>query len=337
MDEEKLTNQLWDAWDFWDEYAFWTDTTSFEIPTITHNIRPKTNQSKNTISKSACTIFGSWNQIIRLFWLDLSLDEANAIGLEIVEYCKKFWYVVWKWWATPTAINSVCKWWNNIWKDKFNKGTVFYVAASRDDSKVKEALEKWHLVGFTYALNWNEDRYVWLIDKDSYNVATWHRTNIKNSALTNATSWLKVSDANEWVHDSFYWYTNEYYIKDITKYINNWVYANFYLILPESSMDWTVEEEKKKIEETKAINSVIASLTVAYWSVPEEYQNKFADLAKELREKYEDAMPIIGNEVTKSATSIVNSLSFNYKFVPEKYQNKFAELAKELREDFNIN
>lgn len=97
-----------------------------------------------------------------------------------------------------------------------------------------------------------------------------------------------------------------------------------------------IEEEKKRIEETKAINSVIASLTVAWGSVPEEYQNKFAELAKELREAYKDTMPIIGDIEVKSATSVVNSLSFNYKFMPEKYQNKFAELASELRKDFNI-
>ena len=51
MEEENKNN----AWDYGDEYAFGSDV-DFEIKEITHNIRPRSNQSAHTETKSACTM-----------------------------------------------------------------------------------------------------------------------------------------------------------------------------------------------------------------------------------------------------------------------------------------
>lgn len=336
MEEKKtpITGNF--ARDDGDEWAFGNEDVTYNIPTIEHNIRPKTNQSKNTASKSACTIFGAWNQIIRLFWLDLTPDKENEIWLQIVEYCTQFWYIKGSWWATSTAINTVCKWWNTYWYKQFWKEKVFYLVTSRNDSKTKEALKKGHLIWFTYNLNWNEDRYKGLVDKDNYKAAIGHRTNIKSPALTNATSWYKTDLANEGVHDSFYLYTNEYYIKDITKYIWKGVYANFYLLLPQSCMEETVEEVKQEIKEMKAINALIWVLSTTYGDLPVDIQWLSSSYASTLRNSYPEARKLIEDTEKKACQSVTDLLSYTWKYCDEETQKKFSELASFLREKYNL-
>lgn len=81
------------ARDFGDEYAFGEDV-EFVIPKIEHNIRPCGNQGKNTETKSACTIVGAINQIIRLFGIDLDMEKTNKLYIEAVKYCENFGYQI---------------------------------------------------------------------------------------------------------------------------------------------------------------------------------------------------------------------------------------------------
>lgn len=323
-----------------DEYAFGEDVV-YDIPTITHNIRPKINQWMNNDSKSACTIFGAWSQLIRLFWLDLSREQANEVGLEIIKYCaKKWWYVIGEWWWTPTAVKYVTGWWNEIWYKKYKKDKVFYLRLLWNNSLVKEALSKWHMVWYTKTIQWAWDQIYGYVDKepDAYNQMTWHRLNLKwPQYITVATWWATQWNAQWWSQDNYFEQIGtNFFIEDLGKYINKWVYAYVYLILPESAMIDTAEEEKKRIAEQKAVDAVIATLTTTRLDLPSWAQKISADYAKKLREEYEDSKPIINDNTIKSATSVVDMLSYNYKFMPEKYQEKFALLAKEMREDFNI-
>lgn len=345
MEEEKKlpTEEIDAAYDspYDDEYAFWEDVV-YNVLNLTHNIWPKINQGMNTNSKSACTIFWAWGQLIRLFALDLSREEANKVWLEIIDYCvKKGWYVVGKWWSTPTAINYVCKWWNEIGYKRYNREPAFYLRVLWNSPLVKECLDKWHMIGYTKTIQWAGDQingYVWKKAED-YTTMVWHRLNLKGPQTIEKATWWATRGKAQWAcQDNYYEQIGtNFFIEDLGKYVNKWVYAYVYIVLPESAM-WggTTEEEKKRIEETKAINAIIATLTTTRGSVPEWIQEKNADFAKQLREEYEWAMPIIWDAETKSATAVVNMLSFNYKFMPEKYQNKFAELASELRKDFNI-
>ena len=342
-EEKKLPNEWIDAaydYNYDDEYAFWEDVV-YNIPTIEHTIRPKINQGMNKNSKSACTIFWAWSQLIRLFWIDLTREEENSIWLEIVDYCvKKWWYKVWEWWWTPTAVSYVTKWWNEIGYKKFDKEKVFYLRVLWSSPLVREALDKWHMVGYTKTIQRAWDQIKGYVDKpaEEYKQMLWHRLNLKGPTyITVATWWATQGNAKWWSQDNYFEQIGtNFFIEDLGKYINKWVYAYVYIILPESAMGWTTEEEKKRIEETKAVNAIIANLTTTYWSVPEWVQEKSAEFAKQLREEYEDAMPIIWDEAEKSATAVVNTLSYNYKFVPQEFQEKFANLAKELREKFNI-
>jgi hypothetical protein len=164
MDEIKLPVSDIDAaydYNYDDEYAFWEDVV-VKVKQIDNTIRPRINQWMNDKSKSACTIFWAWAQLIRLFWLDLSREEANKVWLEIIDYCvSKGWYVVWKWWWTPTAVKYVTNWWNEKGYKKYWKEKVFYLRVLWNSPLVKECLDKWHIVGYTKTLQFAWDQIYW--------------------------------------------------------------------------------------------------------------------------------------------------------------------------------
>lgn len=323
------------AWDFWDEYAFGADV-EFEIKDISHNIRPQSNQWSNSETSSACTIVGALNQIIRLFWIDLPIKEANKLWIEVVHYCENFWYKIWNGWDTPTAINAVCKFWNEIWSERFGTEKVFYVRHYWNTEKPKEALEKWHLVWFTMALNFGEDRKKWLVWRDSYPWAWWHRLNWQATKTTKPTWWASEPTADCGVYDNYYGLTNQYLIRDRSKYINKWMYARAYMIFPQSRMKNTVEEEKARIEQEKAFNYVLWALSNAYASVPEKYQEKFGELAKMIREDFENTRKMETNQEKKSMIAITDAMSYLYKFVNSETQKTFAELAQKFRDEYKF-
>lgn len=328
--------QLNDAWDYWDEYAFgwWL---KFEVPEITHNIFPRTNQWARTRTKSACTIYGSLNQIIRLFWIDLTATESNDLWEEVMDYCAdNFGYRPGYWRSTPDAINAVCQWRNKIWHKRFNKEEVFYIREDWQNEKIKEALSKGHLIWFTKSLDFWEDRRKWLVWRDDYPWAGWHRTNYQATRTTKPTWWASEPTADCWVYDSYFGWINEYLIRDRKKYINRWVLPASYLILPQSMMKETIEEVKTNIAETKAINYVLWSLTTAWASVPEKYQEKFAQLAKEIREDYKDARKLEDEPHKKQAEAITDAMSYLYKFAPEEEQKIYASHAAEMRKKYNF-
>lgn len=333
----------WDAWDFdyQDEYSFWADVV-YNIPKVNHAIWPKINQWMNTKSKSACTIFWAWAQLIRLFWLDLTREKANEIWLLIVDYCvKNWWYKVWEWWGTPTAVKYVIKRWNEVWYNEFKKEKVFYLRLLWNNPIVKEALDKWHMVWYSKTIQWAWDQIKGYVDKaaEEYKQMLWHRLNLKwPDYIPVATWWATKWDAKWWSQDNYFeqiW-TN-FYIEDLGRYINKGVYSYVYVILPESSM-WnnSAEEEKKRIEEEKAVNALIWSLTTVRWSLPEKFQKKISALASELRSEYPNARKLVSDEKTKHYQSVCDQLSFNWKRADGKYQEEYANIAKQLRNEYNL-
>ena len=334
---EEFDPNINEAWDDWDEWAFGEEV-EFVVPEITHNIRPHTNQWSRTKTVSACTIYWALNQIIRLFWIDLPTKESNDLWEEVVDYCiKNHWYVAWHWWSTPTAINAVCKWRNEIWYKRFDKEKVFYTRRDYQDEKIKDALSKWHLIGFTFNLNFWEDRKKWLVWRDSYPWAGWHRTNWQSTKTTVPTGWASEPTADCWVYDSYNWGYNQYLIRDRGKYMNRWMNTPAYLILPVSQMaNQTVEEVKENIAETKAINYVLWSLSTARANVPKKYQEKFAALAKEIREDYKDARKLEDDDTKKVWQTLADALSYCWKYMPENIQKDMAALASKVRTNLNV-
>lgn len=336
VQEQIPTSGIDEAYDYNydDEYAFWDDTVK-HIDKITHNIWPKINQWMNTKSKSACTIFWARAQIIRLFWLDLSREDANKYWLDIIDYCtKKWWYIPWKWWWTPTACNYVCKWWNEIWCKTFKKEKVFYLRVYYTNPLVKECLDKWHMVWYTKQIQFWIDQANWYVYRDSYPSSLWHRLNLKwPDYIPVATWWAKKWNAKWWSQDNYFEQTwTNFYIEDLSKYINKGIYAYVYIILPESAMtESSVEQEKQNIEEEKAVNALIWTLSTTWWSLPEIFQEQVSELASNLRKAYPNARQLVWDENKKHYQAVADNLSFNYKWWDEKFQEAYAILAKEIR------
>ena len=335
MEEKELNIETNEAWDNWDERAFWSEL-KIDIPEIKHNIWPRTNQGVRTKTKSACTMVWALNQLIRLFWLDLTYDQSNDLACEVVDYCVPYGYKIGSWWDTPTAINTVIKWWNEKWRKKFGKWEAYWTKFAWNSKEVREALNKWHLVWFTYALNFGQDRKKGLVYKDSYPWAWGHRTNRQPTRTTKPTGWAKEPTADCGVYDSYYNWTNQYLIRDRSKYMWKWMYTWWYIILPLNSMDMTIDEAKDKVAESKAINYVLWALTTWWANVSEKYQNKFAELAKEMRNDYKDARKLENNEEKKVWQTLVDAMSYCWKYMPEDIQKDLSSLATKIRTKLDV-
>lgn len=322
------------AWDNGDEYAFGEEV-DFDIPEIKHDIRPRTNQGSNKTTKSACTMIWALNQIIRLFGIDLGLVDSNKLGVEVVNYCVENWgYKIGYGWDTPTAINCVCKFWNEIGAGRYGTEKVFYARRYWNTDKPKEALKKGHLVGFTKALDFWEDRKKWLVYKDTYPWAWWHRLNWQKTETTVPTGWAVCPEADCGVYDNYYGGTNQYLIKDRTKYIGKGMYGWAYMILPQSCLKKPIEEVKQDIVERKAFNYVVGALSCAYANVPDKYKEKFSALAKEIRDEFKEVRERVDGDEKKWAVAITDALSYLYKFADESDKKKYAEMASDMRKKY---
>jgi len=323
------------AIDFGDEYAFGEDV-NYKTPEIKHNIRPQGNQWENKETKTACTIVWAVNQIIRLFWIDLNKAKTNQLYIEVIKYCEKYWYVIGDWWGTPTACNIVCKRWNEIWYKAFNKEKVFRLRLYWNNPKLIEALDKGHLVWYTKQVNFGMDQVEWLIRRDKYPKMVWHRLNRKGIKYTIATWGADVSKAERGALDNYHGAIGESFaFKEVKKYINNWVYAYWYVIMPESCMENNIEKEKQKIARLKAINAVIGALTSTYEDLNTEEQLMASSLAWEMRNT-EGARERINWKENKVYQSVCDLLSFAWKYADEETQKKYSELASYLREKYKL-
>lgn len=336
MTEKDLPEIVDSAYDNGDERAF-GDEVEFEIKDITSHEQARSCQMNHPETKYGCTIIGALNQIIKLFNLNLSPKEADDLGVEVVKFATQYGYKVGQGWSTPTAMNTVAKWWNTIGYERFKKEKIFYVRVDHDDKRVAEALAKGHYVGFTYQLDFGTDRFWGLVDKDSYPAGTGHRTNFQRSEDVDTASKKKYTDTQLGVHDNYHGWVNEYYIKDITKYINKGMYPAVYLVMPESWKDGaTVEEEKKVIKEIKAVNALVGVLSSTYQMLPEEIKPQLADLAKTLREKYPEARKLVEDEDKKVYQMVVDILSYAWKFADEGNKEMYAKLAESIRKDKGV-
>ena len=319
-----------------DEYCF-GDEVEYVCPKIEHNIRPKWNQGNNKETESACTIVWAVNQLIRLFWLDLTPEQTDKLYIEVVKYATNYWYIIGTWWYIPTATNVVCKWWNEIWYKTFKEDKVFWTRVDWNSPKVEEALKNGHIVWFGKELSWRSDAIRWMIDKDTYPKGTGHRLNYKCAALTKATSWIDKGNAEIWVYDNYYGSAaQEFFILNRKKYIFKWIYGYCYIIMPESCMKSNIEAEKERIALLKAVNAVIAVLTSTWWDLPEAYQELSASYASALRDQYPDARKLEKDHKKKIYQSLVDFLSYSWKYLETSDQAKIADLAKYMREKYKL-
>lgn len=325
------------AYDYGDEYAFWEDTKCI-IPQITHDIRPRGNQANNKETKSACTIVWAVNQIIRLFGLDLTTKQTNTLYIDAVHYCEKYGYVIGSWWWVPTAVDHVRKRWNEVASKTFKKEQVFTKRLLWDNAEIKEALEKWHLVGFSKTVNFWIDQVEWLVWRDPkmYPKMVWHRLNRAWVKYIKATWWADISKAERWAMDNYHWAIGEYFaFKTLKPYMYHGINGYWYLILPVSCLESNIEKEKERIQRLKAVNATIWVLSTTWWDLNSEEQLMSSALATELRNT-EWARAKIDDVALKNYQALVDHLSYAWKFAWEEEQKKYSELASYLRDKFNL-
>jgi len=325
------------ARDYGDEYAFWEDV-EYITPKIEHNIRPKGYQWKTSKTRSACTIIWAVNQLIRLFWLDLITEQTNILYDEVVDYCTKFWYVIGSWRSTPTACNAVCKRRNEAWYKKFWKEKVFWLRLYWSDKKLVEALDEWHLVWFSKHVNYWKHQVEWLVywEPSLYPEMVWHRLNWKWIQYTVPTWWADITWAERGAQDNYHWAIWENFaFKSIKPYINHWMYAYWYVILPVSCMKENIEKEKEKIAKKKAYNVLISIMSSTYKDVDEEFQMMSWSYATALRDKTNER-PVEKDEVKKAYQAVCDVLSYEWKHAWEEEQKMFSELASYLRKKYDL-
>lgn len=324
------------ASDFGDEWAFGNDV-NFKIEDITSHEQARSCQNNAPETKYGCTIIGALNQIIKLFNLNLSPEDSDKLGIEVVNFATQYGYKIGYGWSTPTAMNTVVKWWNGEGHERFGKEKVFYVRVDRKDPRVAEALEKGHYVGFTYQLKFGTDAYWGLVDKDDYPAGVGHRTNFQRKEDVNTASKKVYTDVQLGVHDNYHGWVNEYYIKDIEKYINRGMWSAVYLVMPESwKLDGKPEDTKQNIAELKAANMVIGSLSTAYQYMPDDVKELFASLARTLRTRFPEARKLVEDPQKKEYQLVADTLSFAWKSADEKYKEAYALLAKTLRDETGV-
>ena len=318
-----------------DELAFGEDT-EYTTPKLTHNIRPRWNQGKNRETKSACTIVWAVNQIIRLFWLDLDTPTTNKLYIEAVKFCEWEGYVIGWWWSTPDAINAVRKWRNTIACKTFKKERVFTARLYRNHPKIIEALNNGHLVGYTKNVNFGTDQVEWLVRRDPkmYPKMVGHRLNRKGIEYTKATGGADLTWAERWSQDNYHWAIGEnFWFKEVKPYINNWIYAYWYIVMPESCLKDNIEAEKERIARLKAVNATIWVLSSTYSDLNNEEQLMASALATELRNNPGSREKIESQE-KKVYQAVTDFLSYAWKYAWEEEQKKYSELASYLRNKF---
>lgn len=108
------------------------------------------------------------NQLIRLFGLKLSEEEANKLARKAVDYCTTQGYVKGQGWFTALGTLHTVEWWNKEGRKEFGKEEVFYVRPTWGDKRIKEALEKGHYVGMTYNASRSEDSRDGVVDQEEH-------------------------------------------------------------------------------------------------------------------------------------------------------------------------
>lgn len=318
-----------------DERAFGEETLDFTIPELENPVDPKSNQDKDPSTRMACTIFWPVNQIIRLFRLDLTEEESNKLAKSAMEYCKREWGFTGNGRFSSLGTIFTVKWRNNEGRKEFDKPEVVYFALSRGSEKLKEALSKGHLIGFTYNDDRFSDAYADAVVDEDVHLKFWgHRTNLSKPVpfVPHYSTWNKGYEVS--VYDNYYSYFNEYYIKNVEKYLAKGIDTSFYLILPKDSLgkqaEKKIEEAKTNIKQEKSANALLGVLTSTRSSLPNQ-QKAMAELAKSLRSEYQNARPLEQNPQKKVMQAVADFLSYGYKYADEESKVDFAELAKKLR------
>lgn len=243
------------------------------------NIRYEYNQKNQNWSKVSCTIFSAMWMVSDLMNYEFSLSELKEV--DELSYTKG--RVRWQWWYVKSAVDLVCKWWNEKHRDLW---MIAYYRISKNSSMLDTVLQKnytisWNLCPTTeYARDYCEDGVVdWY---DYWKQTNWHAIDIIwkwNRCVKDSYKGRKTFD---WKKD-----TNIYELKNpIAKMTNYWPYYYVYTKVQEDNL-----EEIKRLNEIKSeCNVIIDHLSGLRGKVNDEnFRGILHYTAEKLRKKIQDA------------------------------------------------
>lgn len=205
---------------------------------IRDHIIPEVNQAKTNLLRLSCTITNAYRQIARLWNHKTDRQEEAGVFAAYARDVKKrdpSWG-----WGTPTGMAAAISKWNELYP---NKKSMF-LRVWLNDEIVKEALKKWHFVGFTYQwdaaynADFSKDN---VLDGTKFGKKYGHRTNIYWPIYE--VDWLTyVNDSyagNKW---------NQYLLKNGRAPLikSGCFYSSCYIVIPQDNRDLEVIKEQKK-------------------------------------------------------------------------------------------
>ena len=244
------------------------------------NIRYEYNQGNQWWSRVSCTIFSAMGMVSDLMNYEFSLAELKEVDNLSYEHGR----VKWQGWWVKSAVDLVCKWWNekhwDLWK-------ITYYRVNKYSDMTDKILQKWYtmVTNFCPTVEYAKDYYLEDAILDWYefwNKANWHAVDVIwdwHRAIKDSYKWRKTADGKK--------DCNIYELKNpIAKITNYWTYLYVYTKVAEDHM-----EEIKRLNEIKAKCNVIIDHLGELWHMVNDtnFQWILHYTAEKMRKKIQDA------------------------------------------------
>lgn len=275
-----IDEELWCIW-------LWIEDTDYQLcdwdidslPNLYQQdqIRFEYNQRNQSRSVLSCTIFSAVWMLSDLMNYEFSLAEIK----EIDELSYQKWRTRWQWRYVKSAVDLVCKRWNEKHPDK----KVAYYRINKYSNMIDEIIKKW------YTINWNFCPTIEFA-KDYYTdaVVDWYQFWTK-------TNWHAIDIIFDWarkVKDSYKWRKTYDWKKDCNRFeLKHWIneLTNFwqrYYVFTKVSED-NIEEIKRLNElKTLILNAIETNSKIRHLVNDNWYKNKLHSMNEANRKKLDD-------------------------------------------------
>lgn len=279
MEEQITLGCLWDGAEQTDYLLCDGDIDALPNLYNQDEIRFEYNQWNQSWSKVSCTIFSAMWMVADLMNYNFSLDELK----EVDELSYDAWRMRWKWWYVKSAVDLVCKRWNekhgDLWK-------IAYYRVSKHSNMVDEILKKWYTMNTNFCPTtayWRDYCEDAILDGCDFGTQTnghaidiiWN--NWKRS-VKDSYKWRKTFDGKK--------ETNRYELKHPLNQITNyWPRLYLYTKVAEDNL-----EEIKRLNELKTavLNAIEINSKMRHMVNDKEFKNKLHSMNEANRKKLED-------------------------------------------------
>lgn len=249
------------------------------------DIRYEYNQQNQSWSTVSCTIFSAMGMVSDLMNYEFSLAELKEV--DELSYTKG--RIRWQWWYVKSAVDLVCKWWNEKHRDLW---MIAYYRVSKYSPLIDEILKKWYTLNgnfcptTSYRADYMNDA---VVDGNEF----WYNTN--GHAIDIIWDWVrKIKDSYKW-RKTYDWTKdcNRYELKHpISELTNYWGYYYVFTKVQEDNL-----EEIKRLNEIKSECNIVINHLGELWHLvnSESFRAELHHTANRCRSKIDDC----NNELKK--------------------------------------